>query len=37
MCDESICGPEMARAGAVTYVEKSRPPSQLLDSIRAVV
>lgn len=37
MCDESICGPEMTRAGAATYVEKSRPPSQLLESIRAVV
>lgn len=36
MCDESICGAEMARAGAAAYVEKSRPPSQLLESIRSV-
>ncbi|HSL16705.1 MAG TPA: response regulator transcription factor [Methylomirabilota bacterium] len=37
MCDESVCGAVMARAGAAAYVEKSRPPSQLLESIRALV
>lgn len=36
MCDESACGAVMARAGAAAYVEKSRPPSQLLESIRTV-